>query len=73
MKEFFVSLFNNLVRDVSPTVRIIVVVVAFLLAILSVYWCIRKKNDSHPIAWGWVVLCIVSLAVAVTYIVFGTF
>ena len=73
MKEFFISLFNTLVRDVSPTVRIIVSVAFFILAILCIYWSFRKKNDDHPIAWGWIVLCIISLAISVTYVVFGGF
>ena len=73
MKEFFISLFNTLVRDISPTVRIIVSSAFFILAILCVYWSIRRKNDAHPIAWGWIVLCIISLAISVTYVVFGGF
>ena len=73
MKQFFISLFNFLVRGPDRTLAITISVAFFILAILCVYWSIRKKNDAHPIAWGWIVLCIISLAISVTYVVFGGF
>ena len=70
MVDFFNTIFNTLVRDLNPTVKIILVAVFFMLAVMSLYFSIRKKNDSNPIAWGWVILSIVFAAIAIVYIIF---
>ena len=71
MREFFNKIFNTLVRDVDPALKITLSAGFFILAIFCVLWSFRKKNDAHPIAWGWIVLCIISLALAVVYLTFG--
>ena len=70
MKQFFITVFNTLVRDLSPALKATLAVVFYLLAVMALYLSIRKKNDKHPIAWGWMVLCIVSVAIAVVYSIF---
>lgn len=66
----FNTIFNTLVRDVDPTVKIILCCAFLFLAVLSFMWSIRKKNDKYPIAWGWMVLSILSACLAIVYSIF---
>ena len=68
MLSIFNTIINTLVRDISYPVRCIIAAVFFLLAVLTLIWSIRKKNDKYPIAWGWMILSVISLALTVVYI-----
>ena len=67
MKQFFNTVLNTLIRDLSYPVRASIGSVLFILGVVSLVLSLRKKNDSHPIAWGWLVLCIISVALAIVY------
>jgi hypothetical protein len=68
MVNIFNTIINTLIRDVSYTARLIIAFALFFLAVLSLIWSIRRKNDVHPIAWGWMLLCIICVVLAILYI-----
>ena len=68
MKNLLNTILNTLVRNLDYKVRIIISVVFFVLAVFSLLWSIRKKNDKHPIAWGWMILCVLSLFLSFIYV-----
>ena len=69
MREFFVSAFNTLVRNVDRPIKIIISIVAFLLSFWFLSKSLRKKNDKMPLAWGWFVLCLLCAFIGVVYII----
>ena len=69
MKSFFNAVINTLIRNVSYPVRLAIAFGLMFLAILSLIWSIRRKNDAHPIAWGWMILFVISASLSVIYIV----
>jgi len=67
MKQFFNTVLNTLIREVSYPVRAVIGSLLFILGVVSLVLSLRKKNDAHPVAWGWLVLCIISVALAIVY------
>lgn len=70
MKQFFISVFNTLVRNLDWPFKVLIATCLFLLAFFSVKQSIRRKNDKAPLAWGWIVLSVISGLLAVVYIIF---
>ena len=68
MRDFFNSVLNKCIRDLPLGVRVGIAAALFFVALFALYKTIRKKNDSHPIAVGWLILFIVSLLLSVVYI-----
>lgn len=66
---FLISLIDACVRSLSYGMRAFVAAILFCVAVLSFKLCFRKKNDKHPIAWGYYVLCLLSVFVAIVYLV----
>lgn len=62
------SILNTLIRNVDYKVRIIISVAFFMVSVFSLMWSVRKKNDKNPIAWGWMILCVLSLCLSFLYI-----
>jgi len=69
MKEFFMSILDVCVRNLQWGLRITIAVILFCVALFSFKLSFRKKNEKHPLAIGWFSLCIVSLFVAIVYLV----
>lgn len=70
MRDFFNSVLNTLVRDLPRWLQITIAFVFFAVALFSLYKTLRRKNDTHPIAVGWLILFIVSMFMSIVYIVF---
>lgn len=70
MKQIFISVFNILVRNVNPGLKVILSFCFFGLSAYFLVLSIRKKNDKNPIAWGWLILCLVCMSLGVVYSVF---
>lgn len=68
MLSIFNTILNTLIRNVPYGLRIVISLLLFLLAILSIIWAIKPKDDKHPIAWGWLVLCFISMGMSIVYI-----
>ena len=68
MKKFFNSVLNVLIRDLPFAVRIGISVVLFFVALFALYKTLRKKNDTHPIAIGWLILFVVCIFLSIVYI-----
>ena len=69
MKEFFVSVLNACVRNLQWGWRITICVACFCAALLFLKLSFRKKDDKHPLALGWFLLCLLSLFIAIVYVV----
>lgn len=65
MDRFFDDIVN-FIRNMNSGIKITVYIVMFLLAGVFLYLSIRRKNDKHPLAWGWLVLCVLCIAMGVT-------
>lgn len=65
MLDWFLNTFIRL----GQVARIILGVVLTFVAIFSLMYAIRKKNDKSPIAWGWAVLFLVSGFFSILYFV----
>lgn len=68
MKKFFNTVLNVLIRDLPYGVRIGIAVALFFVALFSLYKTLRKKNDSHPIAIGWIILFVVTISLSIVYL-----
>ena len=66
---FFQTIFDNCVRLVPWGWRITIACVLFGICLLCLKLSFRKKNDKHPIAVGFFVLCVLALFLAVVYLV----
>ena len=70
MTNIFNSIFNALVRDVNPTVKVFIGIGFFMFATFCLVKSIRKKNDTDPLALGWMMLCIICMLMVVVYAMF---
>lgn len=68
MVAFFNTVLDTLIRNVAYPIRAIICLAFLGLAAFCLIKSIRKKNDVHPIAWGWFILCFFSMLLAVLYI-----
>ena len=68
MLTIFNTIFDVLIRNVHYSVRVIISLAFFALAAFCLMKSIRKKNDVHPIAWGWFILCFICMLLAVLYV-----
>lgn len=46
---------------------VVITLLSFTIAIFCFIKVIRKKDDKKPIAWGWLILSILMLALSVAY------
>ncbi len=69
MSNFFNTIINTLIRNLSYGVRVTISAGLFVVALISLKLSIKKKNDTHPIAWGWMILCLISAFLSVIYLV----
>lgn len=68
MGKFFNNIINTLVRDLDYNVRVLIGLAFIIVATIALYKSIRKKNDLHPIAIGWMVLFLVCTFLGIIYI-----
>lgn len=68
LNGFFNNIFDKLVRQLDTTQRNIISFVLFILAGVSLYLSIRKKNDAKPISLGWFILTFVLIAISAVYL-----
>lgn len=68
MLLFFNTIIDTLIRNVHFSVRAIISLAFFALAAYSIMKSIKKKDDKHPIAWGWFILCFISMFLGVVYV-----
>lgn len=68
MKNFFNTILNVLIRDLPYGVRIGIAVAFFFVAIFSLYKTLRRKNDTNPIAVGWLILFVLGISLAIVYL-----
>ena len=67
MRKFLNNILNKLVRDISYGWRVVIASAFLFLAIFALYKTIRRKNDSHPLAIGWLILFLVCTFISVIY------
>lgn len=63
----FNTIINTLVRNVDYAWRVVIALAFLFLAFFSLVKSIRRKNDSNPLAYGWFVLCLLSMALSMVY------
>lgn len=68
MGSFFSSIINKCIRNLDYGVRVGIGIALFTAAIFLFKMSIRRKNDSHPIAWGWLILSVLSLFLGIVYL-----
>ncbi|MBR4124034.1 MAG: hypothetical protein IKR12_00510 [Clostridia bacterium] len=68
MKKFFNTVLNTLIRDLPYGLRVGIAAAFLFVAVFSLYKSLRKKNDIHPIAWGWMILFVLSLFMTIVYL-----
>ena len=66
---FIMSIIDVCVRSLSYGLRLIIAVALFGTAVFCFKLSFRKKNDKNPIAWGYYILCLLLVFVAIVYIV----
>ena len=68
MLAFFNTVLDTLIRNLAYPIRATISFVLLGLAAFCLIKSIRKKNDTNPIAWGWFILCFLSMLLAVLYL-----
>lgn len=68
LNGFFNNILDNLVRHLDTTTRNLISFILFLLAGVSLYLSIRKKNDAKPLSLGWFILTFILIAVSAVYL-----
>ena len=68
MLAIFNTILDTLVRNVHYSIRCLISLAFFALCTFALMKSIRKKDDKHPIAWGWFILCFISMFLAVIYV-----
>lgn len=68
MLAFINTILNTLIRNVNYTIRVMIAFGLFFFSVLCLLWSIRKKNDKYPIAWGWFILCVISMFLSSIYL-----
>lgn len=68
LNGFFNNIFDTLVRHLNTTTRNLISFLLFLLAGVSLYLSIRKKNDGKPLSLGWFILTFVLVAISAVYL-----
>lgn len=67
---FINNLINTLIKNLSWGVRITVSSVCFVVAIFSLYFAIKNQPKDKPgLRPGWTILAIISMILAVLYVV----
>ncbi len=68
LNGFFNNIFDTLVRHLGTTTRNLISFILFLLAGVSLYLSIRKKNDAKPLSLGWFILTFVLVGISAVYL-----
>ena len=68
LNGFFNNILDTLVRHLDTTTRNLISFVLFLLAGVSLYLSIRKKNDAKPLSLGWFILTFILIAISAVYL-----
>lgn len=64
----FSDILNTLVRNVPYTLRAVICLLFFCFASFCIMKCIKPKDHNNPIAWGWLIGCFISMALAIVYV-----
>lgn len=67
MLNFFNDLYNNLVRSVPMHWKMLICAVSVLLSLWCIVRFLKKSNDKMPIHYGYIVLLIIFVAIAILY------
>ena len=67
IQKFFNDMLNTLIRDLPMKWRIVISIVLFMCAFVTLIFSIRKKNDKAPLSIGWFILTIILVALSVIY------
>ena len=68
LNGFFNNILDTLVRHLDTTTRNLISFILFLLAGVSLYLSIRKKNDAKPLSLGWFILTFILIAISAVYL-----
>jgi|LGVF01.2.fsa_nt_gb hypothetical protein len=64
----FNSIINTLIRDLPMATRASIGLTLFTVGLICFTYMFRKKNDLHPIKYGWATLFILCVGMAVLYV-----